>query len=86
MPEHQFFRDSPHGCCVKCQACPTCEPDLIAAPCTESNGWIGTDRPLGTLGPDCRDGKHDACDGRALDVATDEIVDCACPHHRDSPS
>ncbi|HWU30209.1 MAG TPA: hypothetical protein VN041_14090 [Microbacterium sp.] len=38
-------------------------------------------RPVGTLGPDCRDGKHDACDGRALDEATDEIVDCACPHH-----
>lgn len=35
------------------------------------------------IGPDCRDGKHPACDGRALDTDTDEITDCECGCHRD---
>lgn len=35
----------------------------------------GLDEPIG---PDCREGKHIACDGRALRAIDDEIVDCAC--------
>jgi hypothetical protein len=31
---------SPHGCCGDCQACPTCEPELIAAPCEGSPDWM----------------------------------------------
>lgn len=30
------------------------------------------------IGPDCLNGKHPACDGRALDETTDEITDCKC--------
>ncbi len=38
-----------------------------------------------TLGPDCHDGKHRACDGRALDEATDEITTCDCTCHKEEP-
>ncbi|WP_193596098.1 hypothetical protein [Microbacterium sp. YJN-G] len=34
------------------------------------------------IGPDCRAGKHDACDGRALDETADEVTDCMCSCHR----
>ena len=37
--------------------------------------------PGQSIGPDCRAGKHPACDGRALDEATDDITDCACTCH-----
>ena len=38
------------------------------------------------IGPDCRAGKHPACDGRALDEATDDITDCTCHcHPRETP-
>jgi len=33
------------------------------------------------VGPDCRDGKHDACDGRALDEHTDDVTACSCACH-----
>lgn len=36
------------------------------------------------IGPDCRDGKHPACDNLALDAFTDQIVDCECPCHWDT--
>lgn len=32
-------------------------------------------------GPDCRDSKHPACDGRALDEHTDNITACTCSCH-----
>lgn len=32
--------------------------------------------------PDCEAGKHRACDGRALDPTTDDIVACPCQCHR----
>lgn len=32
-------------------------------------------------GPDCRDNKHRACDGSALDEVTDWIIECQCPCH-----
>ena len=35
--------------------------------------------------PECADPyKHKACAGLALDEATDEIVDCACPCHEEA--
>lgn len=33
------------------------------------------------LGPECRAGKHESCDGSALDLVADEIVPCACKCH-----
>ena len=33
------------------------------------------------IGPDCQADKHRACDGRALDEATDEITRCQCACH-----
>lgn len=33
------------------------------------------------IDPDCRDGKHDACIGRAWDEEADEWVPCGCMHH-----
>lgn len=33
------------------------------------------------IGPDCLHGKHPACDGRALDPATDDVVACTCHCH-----
>lgn len=36
------------------------------------------------VGPDCRDGKHPACDGLALDEHIDQIVACECPCHWDT--
>lgn len=33
------------------------------------------------IGPDCLHGKHPACDERALDPATDDIVACTCHCH-----
>lgn len=33
------------------------------------------------IGPDCRDGKHPACDGRALNT-DDDITDCECDCHK----
>jgi hypothetical protein len=30
--------------------------------------------------PECSAGKHGNCDGTALDIETDEIVDCDCKH------
>lgn len=30
--------------------------------------------------PECVNGKHPDCDGRALDPITDELVPCACPN------
>lgn len=34
-----------------------------------------------SIGPDCRDKKHSACDGRALDEIRDEITGCICICH-----
>ena len=34
------------------------------------------------VGPDCRDKKHRACDGTALDEVLDEIIHCQCPCHQ----
>lgn len=34
-----------------------------------------------TIGPDCRDNKHPACDGRALNTTTDDIEACGCYCH-----
>lgn len=41
------------------------------------------DHPTGSMatGPDCREGKHGACDGRGFDLVCDEVIDCACPCH-----
>lgn len=36
------------------------------------------------VGPDCRDGKHPACDGRALDAITDNITTCGCACHQEA--
>lgn len=33
------------------------------------------------IGPDCRDGKHTACDGRAWNNETDQPADCGCTCH-----
>lgn len=33
------------------------------------------------LGPDCRDEKHRACSGDALDEVHDDIVQCQCGCH-----
>lgn len=33
------------------------------------------------IGPDCLHGKHPACDGRALDPASDDVVACTCHCH-----
>lgn len=30
------------------------------------------------LCPECRGGKHRACNGEAFDIETDEIVECEC--------
>jgi hypothetical protein len=38
-------------------------------------------RDLPRIGPDCRDGKHPACDGRAWGVEADTITDCECACH-----
>lgn len=32
--------------------------------------------------PDCRDGKHGACDGGSWDLDADMPADCACTCHR----
>ncbi|MEV4902375.1 hypothetical protein AB0K08_13660 [Citricoccus sp. NPDC055426] len=37
------------------------------------------------LGPDCRDNKHPACDGRALNIITDEVTQCGCHCHQEKP-
>lgn len=38
------------------------------------------------LSPECRDRfKHQACAGQALDETTDEIVDCTCRCHEETP-
>ncbi len=37
------------------------------------------------IGPDCHDGKHRACDGRALDETTDDITTCDCTCHKEEP-
>lgn len=34
------------------------------------------------VGPDCRDKKHRACDGTALDEVLDEIIHCQCHCHQ----
>lgn len=36
------------------------------------------------LGPDCRDGKHPACTGDAIDEHTDQITTCTCTCHERS--
>lgn len=33
------------------------------------------------IGPDCRDGKHPGCDGRAWDDEADDITACGCACH-----
>lgn len=49
--------------------------------------WGIKDFPCCTpTGPDCRDGKHGACDGRALDEHTDDITDCRCDCHQQEAS
>lgn len=37
--------------------------------------------PSTVIGPDCRDGKHRACDGRGFDIVADEIITCVCTCH-----
>lgn len=37
------------------------------------------------MNPDCRDGKHDACNGDGWDHDTDEPVPCPCDCHRPGP-
>ena len=37
------------------------------------------------IGPDCRDGKHPACDGRAWDDTTDDMTTCTCTCHEEVP-
>lgn len=37
------------------------------------------------MNPDCRDGKHDACNGDGWDG--EQIIPCVCPcHHDESPA
>jgi hypothetical protein len=36
-----------------------------------------------TLNPDCRDGKHPACNGDAWDFALDGPCSCTCDCHAD---
>lgn len=36
------------------------------------------------IGPDCRDGKHPACDGRAWNNETDQPADCGCTCHKEN--
>ena len=38
------------------------------------------------IGPDCLHGKHPACDARALDPATDDVVACTCHCHTQEES
>lgn len=33
------------------------------------------------IGPDCREGKHRACDGRGFDLVADVVIRCACTCH-----
>ncbi len=33
------------------------------------------------MNPDCRDGKHRACDGSGWDTTTDAPTTCRCPCH-----
>lgn len=40
----------------------------------------------GPLNPDCRDGKHRACNGDAWDMAKDAPAECACTCHVEGPS
>lgn len=41
-----------------------------------------TNREVRSLtGPDCRDGKHPACDGRAWDNDVDALANCGCTCH-----
>lgn len=69
--------------------CPDCGAWFYArGSMAASAAWAGhyaAEHTRGPVGPDCRDGKHRACDGRALDVTTDQIVGCACPCHQAAP-
>lgn len=38
-------------------------------------------RPVILVNPECRDGKHDNCDGNAWDTRTDAVTDCPCTCH-----
>ena len=52
-----------------------------------ADGLIREVVPLGAdmlLGPDCRDEKHPACDGRAFDAIADDVVSCECPCHAEA--
>jgi hypothetical protein len=33
------------------------------------------------MNPECRAGKHNNCDGRAIDMDLDEFVNCICACH-----
>ena len=37
------------------------------------------------VGPDCREGKHRACDGRGFDPVGDRIIRCSCDCHEVVP-
>lgn len=50
--------------------------DLLLPRGTEAPPPTGTE-----LGPDCRDAKHRACDGRSYNLDTDQIVHCPCICH-----
>lgn len=42
--------------------------------------WSGDELAVvETICPECRQGKHGNCDGRAFNAKTDNIVDCTCP-------
>jgi hypothetical protein len=47
----------------------------------QDTAMLDQPEPTEHIGPDCQYGKCKACDGRALDEATDQIVDCDCPCH-----
>lgn len=36
---------------------------------------------MSAINPECAQGKHDNCDGMAMDDASDDIVTCQCSCH-----
>ncbi len=43
--------------------------------------WEYADARNTPINPDCRDGKHDACNDDAWDAVRDAATDCTCTCH-----
>ncbi len=62
--------------------CPLVDADGNPVPChADVLLEIANQEQSVHIGPDCRDGKHPACDGRAWDNETDQPADCGCTCH-----